>query len=732
MKQRFIKSVLMVALCMAFGTTAAQVYTEFSMTGNQSAGVKHAPIGLDLNKMDKHQYGNTTVYTPKQEFKSPKKAEPSEVTLTFNLEYDHNVFMPPFDGVAIYNDDYSYRNQAPWMGPDVVTVAVPPGTYDFAVQYISMFNYCQYLVIREQVEVAEDATFTLNAEEATNHISFVNYGPDGNVLKHALLGGYDEETGEPIILEEGDIDMTYMANSLYLKGAGCVISNPNLIDGPTAEEYRTAPLNEYYVNDVSDRYVLTQSRMCTNGLEEWYLSYFSTDDVHVGVVENNPEDYSLCHEDYQFTPNHHDEIGYGAGFFIYEIHNGYFGTTNGINLGLAMPKQNDTYSIDIYSSIPFEDSNYEGLKLLAGTGFADNIGLVPSPWGDEHDHYEVMGKTIVSPFAIENGQQVFYNIGHFDEWGPCGKNATYADNGIKYPAFSAPSVFNYAAEQRLGIIGDNCPINAVNVMGYFNDYEGDVMKFNNNFVGRYGESRIYDKADLTQTLKFNGVEMEDPNYIPRDGNGIWEFTVTNKNIAVDGLPGENKTEIYYDDTNEESACPGIEMLQFRSDAGITDRFATATEGTMEFMGADYKFTYDPRYWIGVYDCQLLDATVEYSPYGEENWKELPIEEVPELYQDGWGYFYRASLANVTGKAFQGWFDLRFKLQNEAGNWQKQVVSPAFRIDDLVSTGVEEVEAAGDAVEVARYIIDGRAISAPQAGVNIIKMSDGTIKKVLVK
>jgi hypothetical protein len=343
-----------------------------------------------------------------------------------------------------------------------------------------------------------------------------------------------------------------------------------------------------------------------------------------------------------------------------------------------------------------------------------------------------MGKTIVSPFAIENGQQVFYNIGHFDEWGPCGKNATYADNGIKYPAFSAPSVFNYAAEQRLGIIGDNCPINAVNVMGYFNDYEGDVMKFNNNFVGRYGESRIYDKADLTQTLKFNGVEMEDPNYIPRDGNGIWEFTVTNKNIAVDGLPGENKTEIYYDDTNEESACPGIEMLQFRSDAGITDRFATATEGTMEFMGADYKFTYDPRYWIGVYDCQLLDATVEYSPYGEENWKELPIEEVPELYQDGWGYFYRASLANVTGKAFQGWFDLRFKLQNEAGNWQKQVVSPAFRIDELIPTVVEEVEIATNTREVARYSVDGRQLNTPQPGVNIIKMSDGTAKKVWVK
>ena len=105
----------------------------------------------------------------------------------------------------------------------------------------------------------------------------------------------------------------------------------------------------------------------------------------------------------------------------------------------------------------------------------------------------------------------------------------------------------------------------------------------------------------------------------------------------------------------------------------------------------------------------------------------------ELYQmPGWGYFYRASLAEVTGKATKGWFDVRFKLQDEAGNWQEQVVSPAFRIDNLVATAVEEVDAATAAHEVARYSVDGRQLTAPQPGLNIIKMSDGTSKKVWVK
>ena len=728
MKKNHLTKLLISAAMLMVGLAAqAQVYTEFNMTGKQSAGVQYTPQGVDLNRMDKHQYGHMNVYTPKQQFKSPKKAESGEVTLTFNLVYDPDEFMPPYYGVTIVNDNY--LNSAYCMGEDVVTTTVPPGTYDFVVQYSSMSKNDQYFVIREQVEVTEDATFTLSAEEATNHISYVNYGPGGNVLKHALLGGYDEETGEPIILEEGDIDVTSITSAVYLRGVGSLISNSGSINGPCSEELRTAPFFECYVNDVSDRYVFTQSRICTKGTNVWYLSYFTTDDVHVGVVENNPEDYVLCHESYQYTPKGRAEIGYGAGMTIHQIHNGYFSASSGFIRTMIKPKQDDTYSIDIYNGIPFENPVYESLKLLAKTEFVDNWGLVQTPWGDED--YDIKGKTMASPYTFENGQQVYQNLGHFGDYAIGGKAAVVAGDAFMFRALPAPSAFTYAAEQRLGTVGDNCPINAVNISSFYDEYMGDYMDFSNNFMGRYGESRIYDNADLTQTIKFNGEEIED--VYSRDGKGVWEITVTNNNIAVDGLPGENKTVIYYDETNEESTFPSIEMLQFKSDAGITDRFTTAGEGVMEFMGGDFRYTYYPELWDGAYDkCQSMDVTVEYSPYGEENWKELPIEEVPELYQDGWGNFYRASLANVNGKATQGWFDLRFKLKNEAGNWQEQVVSPAFRIDDQVMSAVEDVDIATDATVVARYSVDGRAISAPQPGLNIVKMSNGTSKKIWVK
>ncbi len=707
----------------------AQVYTEFSMTGKKTAGVQYTQSGMDLNKMDKHQYGYMTVYTPKQQFKAPKKAEPGEVILTFNLVYDHVAFRTPYEGVSIINENYTIK--AWYQGEDIITTTVPPGTYDIAVMFQSVGKGDQYWVIREKVEVTEDATFTLSAEEATNHISFVNYGPDGNVFKHDLLVGFDEETWEPIILDEGNIEVTYIIDNVYLKGVGGLSSSGITVMGANKEELLTIPFGEYYVNDISDRYVFTQSRICYNVPEVWYLSYFSTDDVHAGVLENNPEAYVLCQDNYQFSPHGQGEIGYGASITVYNVANGSL-TGRGLTAGSTTAKQYDTYSIDVYNSIPFEDPYVEGLNLLVENQYIDYCGIFYYPWGEEY--YDILGNTITTPYAIENGQQVFHNIGHFNAIGsPSGKTDVLTENGMMHQSLPAPAAFTYPAEERLGIVGDNCPINAVNLLSFYYEYQGNVMGFSNNFVGRYGESRHCDDAEVTQTVKFNGEEIENQGMWIYDSKGIWEFTVTNTNIVVDGLQGENKTMVYYDETNEESACPGIEMLHFRNEAGITDRFATAAEGTLEFMGGAFKYNYYPDFRNGVYECMPMDVTVEYSPYGEENWQELVVEEVPELFQmPGWGYFYRASLADVTGKATQGWFDLRFMLQDEAGNWQDQVVSPAFRIDDLISTAVEEVAAATAVREVARYSVDGRQLSAPQPGLNIIRMSNGTSRKVWVK
>ena len=67
-----------------------------------------------------------------------------------------------------------------------------------------------------------------------------------------------------------------------------------------------------------------------------------------------------------------------------------------------------------------------------------------------------------------------------------------------------------------------------------------------------------------------------------------------------------------------------------------------------------------------------------------------------------------------------------------------VIAPDGRIENAAKShvtpiaGIHDIEGTQTLTEVARYTIDGRRISQPQKGVNIVKLSDGTTFKVLVK
>ena len=56
----------------------------------------------------------------------------------------------------------------------------------------------------------------------------------------------------------------------------------------------------------------------------------------------------------------------------------------------------------------------------------------------------------------------------------------------------------------------------------------------------------------------------------------------------------------------------------------------------------------------------------------------------------------------------------------------------FMVDEKKLTAIGKVKIDDEATEIARYTLDGQRIFAPQQGVNIVKMSNGTVKKVLVK
>lgn len=54
------------------------------------------------------------------------------------------------------------------------------------------------------------------------------------------------------------------------------------------------------------------------------------------------------------------------------------------------------------------------------------------------------------------------------------------------------------------------------------------------------------------------------------------------------------------------------------------------------------------------------------------------------------------------------------------------------INAIIASGINGVYGNGEATEKARYSADGARIAKPQRGLNIIRMSDGTVRKVYVK
>ncbi len=646
-------------------------------------------------------------------FDNAKKAINSEdnelFTVTINLEYDPELFWDN-DGVSLIN----YDNETNpffycWdIGDGICQGEVPTGTYDIIATFRG--STTDYYVIKEQVDIDSDLSLTININEADNLITTNNFDPDGNLLKHGL-GHWDEVTGEWITDEESEIIATAVLNLLYIKDFGTFeTTGCDFIGEMDTEEMRTCPLN-IYVNDVSNHFVFAQSRITfTNDASKSYCSWFSTDDVNNGIRENNANNYIQYESSYLFTPYGLTQDGYGKEITLWNFDKKNRASQFSYADLHYEPKQGEVFHNEIWVNVPDADPYCNEIKLFLNESYADYDGLVTNNWSGE-EYTDMIGWTIGMPVLFQDGEPIIINMGHhrFSNGGFIQLNNLYNNNSMNNQLLPYPEPYSYTIEKIQGFINDNCPINALKIQTYENN---DQMKLDitNYFVGRFGETRWCNEG-TTAITKFNGTEVDMESFTP-DNKGTYEITVTNPNIEVDGLPGHNTTTVYFDQNQEDMTPPSIEMLHFKNGNGeITDRFATNADGIIEFYASDFDYHYYPDMWNGLFEVKPVEIHVEYAPYNTDNWTELTVEEVPELFQEpGWGYFYRGSLAGVTGQAEKGWFDLKFRLEDAAGNWQEQVVSPAFRIDDLAITGINEITQARHNDDNTIYNIAGQRMN----------------------
>ena len=90
----------------------------------------------------------------------------------------------------------------------------------------------------------------------------------------------------------------------------------------------------------------------------------------------------------------------------------------------------------------------------------------------------------------------------------------------------------------------------------------------------------------------------------------------------------------------------------------------------------------------------------------------------------------------TGSAFYGVDISKCTLYVPQGTEQDYWLSPVWgdfgKIVEFDATGIDKVTTSNDAKELSRYSVNGQRLSAPAKGLNIVKYSDGSVKKVVVQ
>lgn len=304
--------------------------------------------------------------------------------------------------------------------------------------------------------------------------------------------------------------------------------------------------------------------------------------------------------------------------------------------------------------------------------------------------------------------------------------------------------------------------NAVPVMVMVPAWAG----FAPTYVGRYGENinlDAFDIKELPDADKFRAALGRDYRHVSvsrTDSLGqdtiIWcdttmyaQYSVSwadscsykgqfvNENVSIDGkIPGRNVTEFAYDGTKGDKMPPTLTSLSVRDACDvINDRFTTLEGAFVEFTAMQPVHGTHPDFGHAYVECKPLQGvTVECAPNGSTEFAPLTAAEMPDLYHmPGYGYCYRAGLADVTSKSDNGWYDLRVTVTNPNGGFQRQTISPAFCVGEKGGIGdITADNAAADGPAVY-YDLNGRRVAADALGTGVyIRQQGAKTEKVTVK
>ncbi|MDE5789694.1 MAG: hypothetical protein K2H96_00495 [Muribaculaceae bacterium] len=556
------------------------------------------------------------------------------------------------------------------------TINLPQGNYDIVV-YISTQTAGSYFFIKENVGVNAAETIEFDLADASNEISFEAKNPNGDFLVQPTLDWNTYDVIDPgnTLWNFAFITVRHKNNEPLTELAFFNYDERWLhYDGSLSET----------INDMTHIWATPSEAIDfgyirAGGMPDGLYQIGMYAENKTGIVSNDPTKFK--HLDYDFHTSDFDwpkqEYDASQRHFLRNIC-----LWDDIIMASAIKSMSGPDLIhpnDIYFCPTSNEatSKFEMYPIICSAEGMYN-----------YKTYNIFGQ----PALIDNNGEVCYSILPIDDDGNLDDSATNPENFVKRIPES-PHRLQYGNVRW----GNTAPSITFKMYRY---NSGKIWMPTYFFFGRNGENRGVDKLAKRFVLKRDGellVEDDDTEFknifYNQQGTvkGKYDLEITNDNVTIDGIKAACKYQISFDLNKEDCEAPTLRFLQFVNEAtgDVTDRFNHPGDGLIEFTAGDFTCVNDPTGRNSAFTYKPVETVnVEYAPNGTDGFDPLQVEEIPEKFSmPGYGAFYSGSLKGISKESTNKWYDLRITLTDAAGNVQKQLISPAFRIESIEESGI---------------------------------------------
>lgn len=679
--------------------------------------------GLNLQSFDILDYGQHKLYLPKQRYATTAA---DSITLTIKTTTDTTGFNP--GRVDVYNADALLTSRSLSNGDSVAEIRVPVGVYDIACLY-SNPNYMNKLDIHENIQLDKDTTITISSYNATRHLRFRCYNPDGELWKiRTVKSRYETDS----VLSMGNAYSVDVYTFIYSPYSNVVASYASAVEYDSNGDPTCDSVQDVYVSPVSDRYCFAQSRTQVDYDGKVYINKLKLSGTDVDYVANNPSNYTAYSERFQMPETAKSEFYVGG----YSNHSVYGSDLDGATLAYSgMFTQGKNDPVTIYTDV-LKDKSSQPFNVAVSLSLSNPE---PTSVPNQYNSYPINS----TPMLFDGTTREYAFPGDY-----YGNTYKQVDGLKKLDFFPGHPLFAFTNKQYTGTFGDNVPV--LDFYYAASNYNGRLYyTMTNTAMGRYGETNRTYLSDMKVTVLHDGVDVGYSTYDSlfstfsmdwfqkRMPLGKMDITLSDSCTNVDGIRGFITVNAKYDETKTDMWVPRLRMIQLRDkDNNVTDRFATKDDGTMFFVATDANYNSSDRAFT-----ISRPSTLElyYRPTGTTEWLSLPYTELTDYAYYNYGFTYEASLANVTEESKTGWYDVKAYLADEAGNTYEEILGPVFKIGSA-STGINSIENNTSSL-IKVYDVQGRLITATEnassinlpKGIYILKNAKtGESKKILAK